>query len=307
MSTQQKANGALSVVQPSEVSPMGSSMSLSLNPQQLLMMAIEKGASLEFLERLLDIRGRLMQEEAEKQFYEAMSEFQKECPVIVKDKIVKDKQGKERYRYADLGSIVRQVGPLIAKNGFSYTVKTVQDGNKVTSGVKASHSGGHSEISEFGVPIDKDAYMTEPQKASSAATFSKRVAFCNAFGILTGDDDDDNDIDHPGKRTESEPEFFAPDPAEVLRCLREEIVVLSRQVFSSKEERDGWTKDGGYDSTSIGGCQKIVHDLSVLAASKASPVPGPERINEPVETFVDSAPKNPYTGETYESDPDLDF
>jgi hypothetical protein len=32
--------------------------------------------------------------------------------------------------------------------------------------------------------------MNEPQRFASALTFAKRYAFCNAFGILTGDEDD---------------------------------------------------------------------------------------------------------------------
>ena len=47
-------------------------------------------------------------------------------------------------------------------------------------------------ISTFKVPIDKEGYMNAPQKFASALTFAKRYAFCNAFGILTGDEDDDS-------------------------------------------------------------------------------------------------------------------
>ena len=41
------------------------------------------------------------------------------------------------------------------------------------------------------MPIDKDAFMNSQQQYGSASTFSKRYAFCNAFGILTGDEDND--------------------------------------------------------------------------------------------------------------------
>jgi hypothetical protein len=50
---------------------------------------------------------------------------------------------------------------------------------------------GHSQESDFTVPIDEKAFMNAPQKVASALTFAKRYAFCNAFGILTGDEDND--------------------------------------------------------------------------------------------------------------------
>ena len=66
--------------------------------------------------------------------------------------------------------------------------------------VTAAHVAGHKESTEFTAPVDKDAYMTEPQKWSSAATFAKRNAFCNAFGILTGDEDTDANFQEKGKK-----------------------------------------------------------------------------------------------------------
>jgi ERF superfamily len=61
--------------------------------------------------------------------------------------------------------------------------------------VKVRHINGHSETARFEVPIDKEAYMNSQQQYGSASTFSKRYAFCNAFGILTGDEDTDANSD----------------------------------------------------------------------------------------------------------------
>jgi hypothetical protein len=72
----------------------------------------------------------------------------------------------------------------------------------VTVIVTACHIAGHKEDTEFTAPIQADAYMSEPQKWASAMTYAKRYAFCNAFGILTGDEDTDaGEMDTP-KRTE---------------------------------------------------------------------------------------------------------
>jgi len=63
---------------------------LNINPQALIKLAIEKGSSIETMERLLDMRKRLRDEQAEIEFREAMSYFQAHCPIIEKKKIVKD-------------------------------------------------------------------------------------------------------------------------------------------------------------------------------------------------------------------------
>ena len=170
---------------------------LPTDPESLIALAVSQGASIETLERLLTLRERLDKDRAEKAFREAMSNFQAECPVVIKKKRVLNKDGKStRYKYAPLDDIVRTAQQFIAKNGLSYDIETVlnQETPTVTVTVKVFHISGHSKASVFSVPIDAEAYMNEPQKWASAQTFAKRYAFCNAFGILTGDSDDDGNI-----------------------------------------------------------------------------------------------------------------
>jgi hypothetical protein len=167
---------------------------LNINPQALIQAAIEKNVPIEILERLLAMRERLQKEQAEIAFREAMSLFQSKCPIIGKSKAVKNKDGKTtRYKYAPLDEIVRQVQPLIFECGLSYDIEArfVQDPSAVEVTVRVSHNLGHSKETSFQAPVDPESYMNAPQKGASASTFAKRYAFCNAFGILTGDEDDD--------------------------------------------------------------------------------------------------------------------
>jgi hypothetical protein len=53
------------------------------------------------------------------------------------------------------------------------------------------HVKGHAEASSFRAPVDSGAKMNEMQRSASSLTYAKRYAFQNAFGILTGDQDDD--------------------------------------------------------------------------------------------------------------------
>ena len=160
--------------------------------ESLIGQAINKKVSVETIERLLAMRRELKQEKATEAYNFAMSRFQAECPIIKKAKKVLNKDKTLRYSYAPIDSIVRQVKNLIQKYGFSYTIDAIVDEKWVTAICKVIHDLGHSETSQFKIPIDSEAYMNQSQKFASALTFAKRYAFCNAFGILTGDEDDDS-------------------------------------------------------------------------------------------------------------------
>ena len=163
-----------------------------IDPESLIAKAIESNVPVETLERLLAMRSELKAEQAKEAFYQALSDFQSECPIIKKTKQVKNKDGSVRYSYAPLDSIIEQISPFLNKHGLSYTTDTTQkkDGF-VTAIVEIHHRLGYSKLSEFDIPIDDAAFMNDAQKAASAFSFAKRYAVTNALGIMTGDMDDD--------------------------------------------------------------------------------------------------------------------
>lgn len=165
-------------------------------PEMLIAQAIDSKVPVETMEKLLALMTRVKAERAKEAFFRDLAGFQDECPVINKTKIVRNKESKGggvRYRYAPLDDIVKQVSPYLKKYGFSYTIQTVfeKDPPAIISILSVHHIGGHSRDSEFRVPIGSSEYMTEQQAHASASTFSKRYVFCNGFGILTGDEDND--------------------------------------------------------------------------------------------------------------------
>lgn len=165
-----------------------------INTDALLMKAVESNVNVETLEKLLSMREKLNAEQARTAYFESLSGFQSECPVIKKSREVKDKNGRVRYSYASLDDIVGQVSHLLNKHGLSYNIHTeVSNGNLIAT-TTVHHKAGHSESSAFLVPIDKEAFMNDAQKVGSASTFAKRYSFMNALGILTGDKDDDSQV-----------------------------------------------------------------------------------------------------------------
>jgi hypothetical protein len=161
--------------------------------EDLLRLAVERGATVETLERLMAIRRELNAERARNEFFAALSAFQAACPVIRKTKQVFERNSttKVRYCYAPLETIVEQAAAIIKQHGFSYTFDSQMEPDGVMAICQVHHVAGHTERFTFKAPIQVDAYMSEPQKVAAAMTFASRYVFKNAFGILTGDDDTD--------------------------------------------------------------------------------------------------------------------
>lgn len=158
----------------------------------LIAQAIEKNVPVESLERLLAMRRELKAEKSKGAYDQAMALFQSECPTIKKTKEVKNDYGKILYSYAPIESIVDQVKNALKNNGFSYATSMNLLDNGVKVCIKVTHAQGHSEETCMTVPLGaRTGIMSASQQVAAATTFAKRYAFCNAFGILTGDEDND--------------------------------------------------------------------------------------------------------------------
>lgn len=156
----------------------------------IIQFALEKGAGVEVMERMLAMRQQLKAEAAKESFDSAMEQFQAVCPVVAK----KRNGAKNAYKYAALEDIVEQTKDARKEHGFSHkwTQGVASQAGWVKAVVLIKHAHGHSEFSEFEVPIDdKNPMMTAPQRHAGAMMFAKRQAFCNGFGIVPVDEDND--------------------------------------------------------------------------------------------------------------------
>jgi len=165
----------------------------SLSAENLIDKALDNKVDVATIERLLAMRKELKAEFAKEQFDEAMAKFQGKCPVIEKSVAGGEtKAGVVAYKYAPLDVIVNQTKELIGECGFSYATKIETNEKSVKAICIVKHISGHSESSEMDVPHGtKTGIMSESQKFAATSTFAKRYAFCNAFGIMTGDEDTD--------------------------------------------------------------------------------------------------------------------
>jgi hypothetical protein len=154
--------------------------------------AIAGNLPVETMEKLFALREKVKAENAREAFVADLSGFQSECPIIEKTKKVMNKDGQTvRYQFAPIDSIVSQIKVPLAKYGFSYTWKVENETGFITAICTITHRLGHTQDSEFKIPIDSEGFMTAPQKYASALTFAMRYSLLKALGISTGDEDTD--------------------------------------------------------------------------------------------------------------------
>lgn len=187
--------------------------------------ALDRGASIETIERLVALYESNEQKKAFKAFHEAMARLQSTLPVIPHNE-----NGHEGYSYATISQIVKVAGPHIASAGFSYRFE-IQPVEKKSNPVEAveeivaavkkfdfekeklwklekiltdilvtrelevtcvvTHIDGHSERTSMTGPEDHSGFKNAIQSRGSSATYLERYSLIGAFGIVTADSDPD--------------------------------------------------------------------------------------------------------------------
>jgi hypothetical protein len=137
------------------------------------------------MQALLEMRERLMSQQAEVAYTEAMNRVQNAVPPIYKTRKILVK-GQLRSKYAALEDIDQILRPLMIEAGFSisYSTDDVQPkGIRLTLTVR--HHRGHSEQFGLVLPIDKSEFRSETQNVASTISFGRRILLCLAFNIVT--------------------------------------------------------------------------------------------------------------------------
>lgn len=191
-----------------------------LDPQALISVAIEKGAGIETLERLVALAKEVREVQAKEAWYEAMAEFQRTCPAISKTKTAKiaTRTGAGyTYRYAPLDEIMGVIQPVMGPLGLSISWHSRVETDKVVVSCRISHTLGHHEESgEIAMPIVQGdgTGATPPQRVGIAATYAKRYALLGIIGMAPEDDDDARDAGDTAKPEQEQDEGQIPMPGQ---------------------------------------------------------------------------------------------
>lgn len=183
----------------------------------LMRLAMERGEdAVDALERLIALRERVEDRNAERAMAEAMASFQQACPQIRRDEKadVRSSKGSYSYRYASLDEIARTIRPVLAEHGLSYTHDGEVGERAVTVTCTLRHVAGGTRTATFTGPIDTSGGKNPIQQVASARSYGRRYTLIDVLGLTTEDDDDGHAA---GVRTITESQ------AADLKALAEEV------------------------------------------------------------------------------------
>jgi hypothetical protein len=170
---------------------------MRLDPQALIAKAIDAGAGIDTIERLVALAKDIREVQAKEAWYAAMAEFQETCPTIYKTNkanIPTRSGGGFSYSYAPLDEILSVVQPVMGKLGLSVSWTHRFEAATAVSNCRISHELGHHEESgDVTIPIDKSEDgrgASSAQRVGIAMTYSKRYSLLAAIGKAPEDDED---------------------------------------------------------------------------------------------------------------------
>ena len=157
-------------------------------------LARDPSADLSKMERLLEMRERIVTQEVLTRFNNAMSAAQSEMTQVSVDAA----NPQTKSRYASFAAIDRALRPIYTRHGFSISFDEGEDiGPERIRVLAYVAAGGHSRTYHLDMPADgKGAkggdVMTKTHATGSAVTYGRRYLLMMIFNIAVGDDDDGN-------------------------------------------------------------------------------------------------------------------
>lgn len=158
-------------------------------PADLLAMAVNQGADLDKLERLMALQERWEAGESRKAFTTAMTRFRSEPVDIYKAKNVSFSG--TSYSHAELSDVTAAINPALAKHDLSFRWDVQQEGNQITVACVLTHINGHSERISMSGPPDDSGKKNRIQQIASTVTYLQRYTLLAITGMSTKGMDDD--------------------------------------------------------------------------------------------------------------------
>jgi hypothetical protein len=155
----------------------------SITPMEMLSRAIEGGAGIEVLEKLMDLQERWEARQARRAFDEAIAAAKAEIKPIVRNR-----EGHNAKKYADFAAIAAAVDPILSKHGLAYRFRTSQT-DKIAVTCVVTGFGHYEENTLAGLP-DATGSKNAIQAIGSALTYLQRYSLTQALGLAATYDDD---------------------------------------------------------------------------------------------------------------------
>lgn len=182
-------------------------------------------------ERLVALKERMDDKQAEREFAVAFADLQTELPRIAA-------RGKaDRYSYMKYEDIMAEILPLLNKHGFSVTFSTKVEDARITQFCTVTHRNGHSRVNQYAVRLsNRTPGLNECQQDGLAGTYAKRYALCNAFNITVETDTDGTDARNEGAPITEDQALYL---RELVRDTKSDEAAFLKFAGASKYEEIG--------------------------------------------------------------------
>ena len=170
----------------------------------IVMAAIQRGFEPAFIEKMMDLSERNEKNEARRQFFQAVADFKKDPPEVLKDKENSQfSRADKKAMYVSLGRLVSTVSPALGQHGLSASWEINQAEKIVKVTCKLSHRLGHSESVTMEAPPDASGGNAKNpiQQIKSTVTYLRAATFEAVTGIAATEEANSDD-DGNGSGTE---------------------------------------------------------------------------------------------------------
>lgn len=169
--------------------------SVEVTPMHMLQLAVQQGANVDQLTKLMDLQERFEATEARKAFVSALNKFKESPPSLTKNKAVdfQTQKGRTHYRHATLDNVSSIIGEALSKVGISHRWDTEQlEGGLIRVTCVLTHERGHSERTPLQAKPDESGNKNSIQAVGSTVTYLQRYTLLAATGMAVSDGSDDD-------------------------------------------------------------------------------------------------------------------
>jgi hypothetical protein len=181
-----------------------------VTPMRLIELAAERGATIEQMQQLFELKLRVEADESKKAFHDAFTAFKAETIRIVRDKenTQYSKPGRPAM-YTSLENMVATVTPFLSKHGLSHHWD-VQQSNGIAVTCVLTHTLGHSIAVTMSGPADDSGAKNKLQQIKSTVTYLKVSTFESVCGLASAFGSVNDDGNSAGGKEPMGIEEFAP-------------------------------------------------------------------------------------------------
>lgn len=225
-------------------------------PSKMIEQAVDKGADLEKLEKLLTLQERWEANEAKKAYHFAMAEFKTQPPKIKKDKRVgyDTSKGKVGYAHASLFNVTEKINGELSKYGLSASWVTKQNNGTISVTCRITHVKGHAEETTLTAGADQSGSKNAIQAIGSTVTYLQRYTLLALTGLATFDQDDDGQKSEPIKDPQpiKKKDELATPYFEMLGKFKKAKEALGKDEYYRILGQEGFEKSNEISTVALG-------------------------------------------------------